>query len=334
MSESAVRMATTCTPVPSTPLTIEGLRKVYRPGTPRQVVAVDGVDLTVGQGTVLGLLGPNGAGKTTIIKCALGLIRPTAGAVRIGGYDVWRQPSQARQLVGAVLEGSRNVYWRLTVLENLRFFASLHGFSWRDSRPWAEHLLDRLSLGERRSTVVNELSRGMQQKVAVACALVRRSPLLLLDEPTLGLDVETARQLEQVLTAIAREEGSTVILSSHQMDLVERVCDRVAIIRQGRLVVDDTVRNLLKLFEARSYRFAMETPLQPEQREALEEAFPRATAEQDGAGFVLVATAARDFYRLMDFLRDRDLRVARIDRQDPDLGDIFLRIVKEKQDND
>ncbi len=309
-------------------LEITELRKIYRPGTGRQVVAVDGFDLSLEAGMVIGLLGPNGAGKTTIIKCCLGLVIPSSGTIRVAGYDLWRQPVQARLRVAAVLEGSRNVYWRHSVIENLRFFANLHGYSWAAARPRAEELLERLDLADRRTALVGELSRGMQQKVAVACALVRRCPLVLLDEPTLGLDVETARELERLIIELAREQGTTVVVSSHQMDLVERICRRVAILRKGRLVVNDSVTNLLDIFAARAYRFTLENPPGIEQRQELLSRFPGVCFDDAAGAFRLEVMDAGEFYDLMEFMRQAGLRVAQIDREVPDLGEVFLQVIR------
>ncbi len=209
----------------------------------------------------------NGAGKTTTIKCILGLMTPTAGSVRVMGYDPRTRWSEVLRRVSAVLEGSRNVYWRLSARENLEFFTGLHGLSVSRQRPYMRGLLDRFGLSDRADVPVQELSGGLRQKVAVACALALRTPVVFLDEPTLGLDVETSYDLRRLLKELAAEERRTIILSSHDMDVVQDVCRQVIVIRQGRIVAHDTVENLLSLFRTRAYRVALpaatQSPPQP-----------------------------------------------------------------------
>ncbi len=231
-------------------LAVEDLVKVYG-GRRGEVRAVDGVSFAIQPGELLGLLGANGAGKTTIIKIICGLLLPTSGAVRV--FDVPATHRSVAQHVAAVLEGSRNVYWRLSVEENLRFFAALAGRSPRASLQDIQALLELLGLTDRR-TVANKLSQGMKQKLAIACALVRNTNVLLLDEPTLGLDVETSYEVRGLIRELAEREGRTVLLSSHDMGVVESVCQRVIIVSQGRVVTDDRVSRLLNLFRTRALR--------------------------------------------------------------------------------
>ena len=222
---------------------VRDLRKTY--GGDDGVVAVDGVSITVERGEVVGLLGPNGAGKTTTLKAALGLLMPTAGSCEVLGIDVHEDTARAYRHVGAMLEGARNVYWRLTPRENLGFFASLQGVDPRERRAEHEALLDSLGLLDRADDPVNDFSRGMKGKVALACTLARETPVVFLDEPTLGLDVEATRDLRRRIRRLADEEGRTVLLSSHDMDTVQAVCDRAVVMNEGRVVADDSVEELV-----------------------------------------------------------------------------------------
>lgn len=207
--------------------------------------AVDGVSLVVWPGEVIGLLGPNGAGKTTTIKMVAGLIAPSAGSVRVGGYDVVGQRSSAAGQIGAVLEGSRNVYWPLSSWENLLYFGRLKGLRKAEIAPRAERLLTELGLWERRHQPVGGFSRGMQQKVAVAAALISDPPVLLLDEPTLGLDVEAARTFKDWVGRLAAEEHKAIVLTTHQLDVAQELAGRIAVIRSGRVVADLATVELL-----------------------------------------------------------------------------------------
>src|SRR5260370_25500611 len=170
---------------------LSGLTKIYRHRN-QVIAAVRDVSLSVPPGQVLGLLGPNGAGKTTTIKMICGLILPSAGTIRLNGYDVARQRPAAVRQIGAVLEGSRNVYWPLSAWQNLMYFGRLKGLRGAEIRPRAERLLTELRLWERRNETVGSYSRGLQQTGAIAAALITAPPATLFDEPTLVRDAQTA----------------------------------------------------------------------------------------------------------------------------------------------
>src|SRR6056297_2083334 len=238
-------------------LHVEGLAKTFGEGE-TAVRAVDGLSLSVEHGEVVGVLGPNGAGKTTTIKSMLGLVLPDAGTVEVCGVDVHEDPSAAYRHVDAMLEGARNVYWRLTVEENLRYFAGLGGDAPDDLADRHDRLLDALGLADEADTVVNDLSRGMKQKVSLASTLAREVDVVFLDEPTLGLDVESSIELRRELRSLADESGMTVVLSSHDMDVIEDICDRAVIMNDGHVVADDTVENLLELFRTQTYEVTVD----------------------------------------------------------------------------
>ena len=225
-------------------VSVAGVTKRFGTGE-AAVTAVDDVSVSIDSGSIVGLLGPNGAGKTTLIKSILGMVVPDAGEVHVHGIDVRRHPRQAYAHVDAMLEGARNDYWRLTVRENLRYFATIGGVDPDSAEPYHDRLLDRLDLREKADVPVRKLSRGMKQKVSLASALASDATVLFLDEPTLGLDVESSRTLQRELRRLAEEEGLTVVLSSHDMDVIETVCDRVIILSGGRIVADDSVEALL-----------------------------------------------------------------------------------------
>lgn len=295
--------------------------------------AVREVSFGVQKGEVVGLLGPNGAGKSTTIKCILGLMEPDQGTVEAFGCDVRRQRRKGMALMSAVLEGSRNVYWRLTPRENLEFFASIQGLHPRTQREYMEHLLDTLRLSDRAHSPVIELSQGMKQKVAIACALARRTPLVFLDEPTLGLDVETSFEMRAILSDLVREEGRTVVLSSHDMKVVEEVCQRVIIIKEGQVVADDHTRNLVSLFRTRAYRLEIHGLVPDGVMGDLNGLVGRArkTGSGDYTELEVEISRPEDLYLLLDVLRDSGLLVEGITRDEPDLERAFLRIVRDEE---
>jgi len=315
-------------------LRVKNLRKVYHSRRRGDVVAVDDVSFSVHKNEVVGLLGPNGAGKTTIIKSICTILLPTSGEIWVDGVDALRNPRAALEKVTAVLEGNRNVYWRLTVRDNLEFFAGLQGQSLRSVRAYIDELIELFNLTEKVNEQARALSRGMQQKLAVACALVKRTPILLLDEPTLGLDVETSYELRWILKRMAEQGERTILLSSHDMNVVQDICERVIIINHGRIVADDRIENLQKLFTASAYRFEIEGHLSPQQQQKLTKQFDMVKISTDGSRTIIEAELldSQKVYEIIDVLRENGCQLESVGKQYPDLEEIFLRIVKgEKQ---
>ncbi len=228
-------------------LDIEGLRKRYH-NSRNSIMAVDGVSLVVNPGEVVGFLGPNGAGKTTVVKCACGLVAPDGGRVLVAGNALDRERDRALHQLGAVLEGARNVYWQLTPEENLCYFGQMRAVANRVISKRSKHLFDRLGLADVADRPLKDLSRGTQQRVAVAVALIHDPALVLLDEPTLGLDVASSTAVVEEIRRIADHEGKGVLLTTHQMEVAEALCDRIAIIKQGRLLLCEGKHELLHRF--------------------------------------------------------------------------------------
>ncbi len=307
---------------------IRDLRKVYTHGDPA-VEAVDDVDLVVHEGEVVGLLGPNGAGKTTLIKCICGLVFPTHGSIRLQGVELTGAVHRAATLVAAILEGNRNLYWRLTPRENVFFFARLQGRGGRHLRREADELLGRLGLEEKMDTPVMKLSRGMQQRVAIASALIKQTPILIFDEPTLGLDVQSSTDLRRMLRDLVDHHSRTVVLSSHDMNVVQDVCDRVVIMNRGRIIADDRVENLLELFRGRTYRFEAEGELGEDRVESLRKRYTNLTVERSNRRTVVEVEILNpeDLYELIDILRAEGAVIQSIDRRDPGLEKVFLKIL-------
>jgi ABC-2 type transport system ATP-binding protein len=304
---------------------VEGLSKSFG-----DVVAVDDVSLTVERGSVVGLLGPNGAGKTTLVKSVLGLTLPDEGSVQIAGVDVHERPRAAARHVDAMLEGARNDYWRLTVRENLRYFATVGGVAPDAVADRHDRLLDQLDLAEKADTPVRDLSRGMKQKVSLASVLATDADVVFLDEPTLGLDVESSLTLRRELRRIVADRGLTVVLSSHDMGVLEDVCDRVVVLNEGRVVADGTVADLRRGTGARRYRVTS-----PDLDEATVEAVRArvdvtAVRRRDGTTRVEVATDSDGLYDLFALLRDRGVTLDGVETVEPDLGDVLLDLTGEE----
>lgn len=217
---------------------IEGLRKEYRRRR-RRTVAVDGLDLTVPEGGVFGFLGPNGSGKTTTLRCLLGLVRPSAGRMRLFGAEVPGGLPAGLRRVGAIVE-TPALFPTMTGRENLRLLAAVD----RIGRRRVEAVLEQVGLADRGGDLVRSYSLGMRQRLALAAALLKDPALLVLDEPANGLDPAGIRQVRELLRALGRE-GRTVFLSSHLLSEVEQTCDAVAILHRGRCITQGTVEAVL-----------------------------------------------------------------------------------------
>ena len=311
-------------------LEVQDLRKEYhtRKGTVR---AVDGVSFAVRPGEVVGLLGANGAGKTTTLKCLCTLIRPTSGALRVMGEDAVAHPGRALPRIAAVLEGNRNIYWQLSPRENLEFFAGVQGLPLRAVRPHIRALLDFFRLDAKTDTPARMLSRGMQQKLAIACALVKQTDVVLLDEPTLGLDVQTSFELRGILRHIASGGDRTVLLSSHDLAVVQALCDRVIIIHAGRVVTDERVGTLLELFRPRGFRVRLDGALDEAQRRRLEGLFGTVTAkaEPDGGSTVDVELQEpQTMFDLVEALKQDGAAVRSVERRSRSLEEVFLSLTQ------
>lgn len=234
------------------------LKKVYRLNN-QIVEAVKNVSLNITSGEVVAFLGHNGAGKTTTIKMMAGLIKPDSGWTKISGINPHINPSALAKL-GAVLEGNRNVYWRLTPQENLEYFGVLKGLTYRQARKSGIALLERFGLQHKRRTAVQQLSRGMQQKLAFAVALIHQPQILLLDEPTLGLDVEATEDVKVLISEIAAS-GCAILLTTHQLDIAEQLADRIAIIQKGEILTQLPTNELIRQFSGTDYKIEMEVIL-------------------------------------------------------------------------
>jgi ABC-2 type transport system ATP-binding protein len=213
-----------------------------RTGT--ELTAVDAITLRIPRGELFGLLGPNGAGKTTTIRMLCTLLPPTGGTAHVWDFDVVREPAQVRRHIGVLLTGERSVYWRLTGRENLEYFAALHDMPRDIVPPRITGLLDLVELTPRADDLVERYSTGMRQRLALVKTLLHDPPVLLLDEPTAGLDPQTARIIRELIRHLHQEDGKTIVLTTHDMDEADQLCERVGIIDRGRIVALDSPQAL------------------------------------------------------------------------------------------
>jgi ABC-2 type transport system ATP-binding protein len=308
-------------------LEVQQLVKRYpKRGSRELMTAVDHVSFGVQQGEILGLLGPNGAGKTSTIKMICGLIIPDSGSVLITGLDLRRERRRCLQQIAAVLEGNRNLYWRLTARENLAYFAGNRGQGGPALRQQIELLLERFSLLDKGDEPVSNLSRGMQQKLAIAVAFLADSELILLDEPTLGLDVETGYEVRELLRTIAAE-GRTIIISSHDMPVVQDLCSRTVIINQGRVIADEQVDSLLRLFATRAYAVSLTLPLSSSLEASLRKVFPLLEIDEGRRELTVNLEQADEIYRLVALLEQEQAPLEGIDRRTINFEQVFRQLI-------
>lgn len=207
--------------------------------------AVDQLTLTIEKGEVFGLLGPNGAGKSTTILMLLGLIEPTSGTIRVNGIDPVRNPLEVKRQVG-YLPDNLGFYPQMTGLDNLLYIGSLNGLSQTKAKKLAYELLEQVGLSEAAHKKTGTYSRGMKQRLGIAEVLMKEPEIIILDEPTLGLDPEGVRDLLKLIRRLNEERKMTILLSSHQLHQVQQICDRVGIFVKGRLIAKGNLSELVR----------------------------------------------------------------------------------------
>lgn len=311
-------------------VSVSSLVKAYRPDGPK---AVDDVSFDVQPGTVMGLLGPNGAGKTSIIKMVLGLVSPTEGRACLAGYDVSRQRSQALQHAGAVLEGSRNIYWRLSARGNLEYFGGLRGLRGKPLKNRIDLVLDLLGLLDRADEETRQFSRGMQQKVALAVAMLHDPDVLLLDEPTLGLDVQAARTMTETVQQLARSQGKTILLTTHQMALAEALCDRILVIDHGKTVAEGVTRDVIARFgsQGTTTEIRLGAPAPLAFLEALQGREPGITIREESGCATLTLPESISQSQVITLLAELDqqgIPILSTGRREASLEETFLRLTE------
>jgi len=298
-----------------------GLTKLFG-----SLVAVDRVDLTVKAGEVFGFLGPNGAGKTTTVRILCGLMAPTSGRALVVGHDVVREPEEVKQRIGYMPQ-SYGLYDDLTVEENLDFFGSVYRVPSDERRKRAGEILQLVRLEEFRKQFSGQLSGGMKRRLSLAVSLIHNPELLILDEPTAGIDPPLRRVFWQYFRHLNRL-GVTFFINTHYMDEAE-LCDRLGLINYGRLVAVGTPTEL-KTKAIGGERIELVTADLSATLSVLKDSeFVRESSVSDGAIRLVVDEAASAIPKLTSFLKERGLEVLQIRQSQPTLEDVFIKLVQE-----
>lgn len=314
----------------------EQLSRVYKTkrreaGSGREIVALDSVNLEIKRGELFGLLGPNGAGKTTLIKILTTLLAPTSGRAWVAGVDVVENPWEVRRHINMVSGGESSGYGLLTVEENLWMFSQFYGIDSRTAKKRIREMLEVVGLADRAKTKIYHLSTGMRQKMNFARGFITDPEILFLDEPTLGLDVQTARTLRAFIRRwVSKHPDKTILLTTHYMQEADELCDRVAIIDHGRILICDTPVNLKRSLQKTSV-FRLQISALPNLDslfKGLEGIHKYAHSERDGQvelNFILEDENA--LMPILAAIQRSNGELLSLEKREPTLEDVFISLV-------
>ncbi|WP_449462896.1 ABC transporter ATP-binding protein [Tardisphaera miroshnichenkoae] len=309
------------------------LTKVFKSGLfqKTEFKAVDSVNLTVERGEFFGLLGPNGAGKTTLIKIISTLTIPTSGTALVNGYDIIKQERDVRNSIGLVGVGERIFYWRLTGMQNLLFFSSLYNIPLKEAERRAEELLKMVGLYQFADTRYMNYSTGMQRKLAIVRALLTDAPILLLDEPSIGLDPISARQVREFLKdQVQRKMGKTVVLTTHYMEEAEQLCDRVGFMSRGKLVAvgsPSELKDKMKQENAVVIRLENGGPWVVDKLGLQKAWWSSESGDPTGKGTLrVVVESDKEVPELIKSLIDSGIKIVEVKMEEPSLYDVFVKL--------
>ncbi|MHA1902624.1 MAG: ATP-binding cassette domain-containing protein [Candidatus Thorarchaeota archaeon] len=303
-------------------------RAIVIPVEKKKVEALKSVSIDIPRGQVYGLLGPNGAGKTTLIKCLATLVLPTGGTARVNGYDVLKEPTFARASMGVCQGNERSIYWKLSARENLIFFGKLYRMPHNEAKEKADELLGRMGLTEKAEEKTENLSHGMRMKIVFARSLIHDPPILLMDEPTQGLDPTFASDLRQYMRTELRNK--TILLTTHYMHEADMLCDKIALINEGEIKSFGTPNELKE--GVRDYdSLHMKVVGQPNLEAIKKMDMVMSAAMNTRNGHSELVVTANDGYelahRLLNMFHDvPDVKVENFEVKEPTLDDVFLQL--------
>lgn len=325
------------------PVEVRELRKEYASGRgfsegASRTVAVDRLSFDVAAGEVFSLLGPNGAGKTTTVKMLCTLIAPTSGEARVGGHSVVEDPMGVRRSIGVMLAGERTTYWKLTGRENLEYFAALYHIKPKEAKGRIDSLLKLVALADHAKTPVENYSTGMKIRLSFAKSLVNDAPVLLLDEPTMSLDPQSARLVRSAITDL-RDRGKAILLTTHNLEEADQLSDRTAIIDHGKAIAEGPPATLKRSY-GQGVLIRVRVKGGASRASGVLSSVPGvesvSVAEEDESESVVSVLAGQDpevVSRLLKALPDSGVKVVGLSLVEPSLEDVFIRLTgKELRD--
>ncbi len=315
-------------PDPDAAISVRALEKVYagsKKSPPKR--ALKGVDLDVPKGSIFGLLGPNGAGKSTFINILAGLVKKTSGKARLWGLDIDKDPRRSRAAIGVVPQ-EINMDPFFTPRESLEFMAGFYGVPAKERR--TEEILGAMGLLDKADSYVRQLSGGMKRRLLVAKALVHNPPILILDEPTAGVDIELRRQMWNYVGEL-HAAGTTIVLTTHYLEEAQELCDRIAIIDQGRVIADETKSTLLARLDRKTLVIEPAEPLAapPDTLGGFD-----AVRRDDGAIAISYRAGAQSVAEIIEKYRASGARIGDLRTEEPDLEDVFLALTYSRAERD
>ena len=294
------------------------------------LVAVDHVDLSVPAGTIFGLLGPNGAGKSTTTRLLSTLLRPTDGTAVVSGFDIIESPVQVREITGVLPEeGNHTIYPSLTTYENLEYFAKLYDVPVENIPERIEELLTFMELWERRDDKAGELSTGNRQRLALCRAMLHRPKILLLDEPTSALDPIAAKRVRELILGLSKQYKQTFFINSHNLPEVQRVCDRIAIIDKGKILLQGKTQELRsKLLAKQKFRIRVVGDIEKSSSIAKSMNFVEDVKGEVDSILVTIEDPTENNSTLMQSLLNDGIKIVEFAEEEATLEDLYLEVVK------
>ena len=306
-------------------ITISGLTKNFG-----ELVAVDHMDLDIPAGTIFGLLGPNGAGKSTTTRLLSTLLRPTEGTARVSEFDIIEEPVRVREITGVLPEESNHtIYPGMTAYENLQYFARLYDVPEEEIPLRIEELLTFMVLWDRKDDKAGELSTGNRQRVALCRAILHRPTVLLLDEPTSALDPLAAKRVRELILELSKKYKQTFLINSHNLPEVQRVCDRIAIIDEGKILLQGKTQELRsQLLTKQEFRIRIVGEVEKASSIAKSMNFVEAVKEEIDSIVVTIEDPTENNSSLMQNMLSQGIKIVEFAEEEATLEDLYLEVVK------
>ncbi|MSS43689.1 ABC transporter ATP-binding protein [Anaerosalibacter bizertensis] len=293
---------------------------------------VDNLDIRINEKDIVGFLGPNGAGKTTTIKMSCGLITPTSGDIECYGYSLKEHRNHYLKNIGAVLEGNRNIYWKLSPVENMEYFAGIKGIGRKKVKNQIDKYIEMFDLKEKRNIECGKLSRGMQQKVAISCSLIHDPKVLFLDEPTLGLDIHSVLLIRETLKQLGEEER-VIIITSHDLNFISSLCNRIIIINNGLKVLDENI-GFLKNYSEDIIYIIKTKRIGENLKKDMQRKFTIYIKDyEDTSEIEIMLDSENKIHDFLHFLKINNINIKDMYKVKIELEDIFTKVINNRENN-